>query len=69
VRVRELTGYDQDGRVYQIVRVHGAAEPTVTVLRDQSPDKPASKIIECLQRLVTAHCATPGDERTRLGSQ
>jgi len=62
-QVRALTGCDLNGCVYEIVRECGAAEPAVTVLTHPSPKQRAKVITVCLQRLVAAHCAHPGDGR------
>ncbi|GIG86937.1 hypothetical protein [Plantactinospora endophytica] len=62
-RVRALTSCDLNGVVYEIVRVHGASEPTVTVLTDPSPQQRAKVVTACLQRLVSAHCRPTDDAR------
>jgi hypothetical protein len=63
IQVRAVTGCDLKGRVYEIVRVRGAADPAVTVLTDPSPHQRAKVITACLLRLVAAHCRPPGDPR------
>lgn len=63
--VRALTGCDLNGCIYEIVRERGAAEPTITVLTRPSTHQRAKMITVCLQRLVAAHCAHPGDPGDR----